>query len=124
MSTHTFVDCQGLAGHWTLGTVQAGFELVGRVSLGAFGDQVLDSNRHLVGDNWQQYPGNGVDEWEALEAAYLCGTPPCSGFSLLNNSAAQARKAGKEVPASARGADSAINSCMWELIRYAGKCYG
>ena len=122
-----YVDCQGLAGAWTLGTIQTGgFELVHRASLkGGFGDKVVDANRKLLGGGWEQDLGGNHDEWEPVDGvAYLNGTPPCSGFSLLNVSAATARKAGKETPETARGVDSAINSCMKELVRYAARCYG
>ncbi len=114
MSSIPFVDCQGLAGAWSLGIVQAGFELQHRASLGAFGDEVIGGNRHLVGDNWTQDEGNSYLDWEPKKAGLVAGTPPCSGFSLLN----------KSKKANARGADSAINSCMWELVRYAAKCRG
>lgn len=108
------IDCQGLAGAWTLGTVQAGFELVHRTSLpGGFGDAAIDHNRHLVGDGWEQETGP-QDEWTPQEADYLCGTPPCSGFSLLNISKGS----------NARGVDSTINNCMKELIGYAARCTG
>lgn len=110
----THIDCQGLAGAWTLGTAQAGFDLVHRVSLGAFGDEVIESNRSLVPGNWEQDTGSGIGEWEPAQAAYLTGTPPCSGFSLLNNS----KKGNK------RGPESSINDCMKELIAYAGQCKG
>jgi len=106
----THVDCQGLAGAWTLGTAQAGFSLVHRASLGAFGDTIIESNRSLVPGPWEQDPGAGLSEWEPAQAAYLTGTPPCSGFSLLNNS----KKGNK------RGPESSINDCMKELIGYAG----
>lgn len=108
------VDCQGLVGAWTLGAVQAGFSLTHRASLGGFGDHIVDANRHLLGNGWRQDPGNGSGEWEPVEAALVAGTPPCSGFSLLNRSKKE----------NARGPDSAINSCMRELVQYAGRCTG
>jgi len=121
-----YVDCQGLAGAWTLGTVQTGgFDLIHRASLkGGFGDAVIGTNRHLVGADWEQDEGGASAEWTPVTAAYLNGTPPCSGFSLLNVTAAAARKNGKAAPDTARGVDSAINECMRELIRYASKCTG
>jgi site-specific DNA-cytosine methylase len=110
-----FVDVQGLAGAWTLGTVQAGFELVARRSLpGGFGDDSVSNNRHLVGHDWEQQTGI-QDEWEAVNGVpYACGTPPCSGFSLLNTSKGK----------NARGSGSVINSCMRDLIRFSGRCTG
>lgn len=114
--SHPFVDVQGLAGAWTLGTVQAGFELKHRVSLpGGFGDPAIDANRHLVGDGWAQETGDPVEAWTPQEGvAYICGTPPCSGFSLLNSAKGS----------NARGPESSINNCMKELVTYAGKCTG
>lgn len=109
-----FIDCQGLAGHWTAATCAAGFELVHRASLGAFGDAVIESNRHLVPGPWEQDTANGAYEWEPAQAGYLIGTPPCSGFSLLNNSKNNNK----------RGPESNINDCMWELVRYASRCTG
>jgi site-specific DNA-cytosine methylase len=111
-----FLDCQGLAGAWTLGTVLTGrFELQGRTSLpGGFGDSAVDANRHLLGDGWEQQTGDSFD-WEPVDgAAYLCGTPPCSGFSLMNASKGS----------NARGPDSPINSCMRDLIGYASRVKG
>lgn len=110
-----FVDVQGLAGAWTLGTVQAGFDLKHRVSLpGGFGDIVMEANKHLVGDGWQQEVGLAEDCTPQEGVAYACGTPPCSGFSLLNTSKGK----------NARGSGSAINHCMRELILYASSCTG
>lgn len=113
--TFPAVDCQGLAGAWTLGTIQTGrFHLVGRKSLpGGFGDAAIDNNRHLVGDGWEQQVGN-QPEWEPHTAAYVHGTPPCSGFSLMNASKG----------ANKRGPDSPINSCMRDLAIYGARCIG
>lgn len=121
-----YIDCQGLGGAWTLGTVQTGgFELIHRASLkGGFGDKAVEHNRHLLPGPWEQDEGEDEYSWEPRTAAYLNGTPPCSGFSLLNVTAAAARKQGKEGPATARGVDSAINDCMKSLVRYAGRCGG
>jgi site-specific DNA-cytosine methylase len=127
MERFPYVDCIGLAGAWSLGTVQTGgFELVHRASLkGGFGDASVDRNRHLLGKDWEQDEGGDSSEWSPVDGvAYLNGTPPCSGFSLLNNTAAAARKAGKTEPITKRGIDSAINECMRELVRYAGKSVG
>lgn len=110
-----FVDVQGLAGAWTLGTVQAGFDLRHRVSLpGGFGDVAMEFNRHLVGDGWQQEVGTADECTPQNGVAYACGTPPCSGFSLLNTSKGK----------NARGSGSDINHCMKELILYAASCTG
>lgn len=114
--TYRFVDCQGLAGAWTVGTARTGrFELVGRTSLpGGFGDDAIGINRHLVGDGWEQQVGDQAT-WEPYDGVhYLCGTPPCSGFSMMNISKGS----------NARGPDSPINSCMKDLVRYASRCTG
>lgn len=130
---YRFVDCQGLAGAWTLGTVQTGrFELVHRCSEpGGFGDAVIDLNWQLLTPESdgvrrprdyefpRERPPFAWEEgdawlWEAQEADYVCGTPPCSGFSPLNSS--------KGV--NHRGPDSPINSCMRDLVSYAARCRG
>jgi site-specific DNA-cytosine methylase len=108
--TLTAVDCQGFAGGFTLGTVQAGFELVAkREHLGGFGVAACEANRHLLGDGWQAQLAQGAD-WEPVPGVDLVfGNPPCSGFSVGSN---------REF----RGADSPINHCMWDLVRYAARC--
>lgn len=116
-----FVDCEGLAGAWTLGTVQTGeFELVARKSLSpspekaGFGDDAIDANRHLVGYDWEQETGT-LDDWTPAQGVgYVCGTPPCSGFSVLNTSKGS----------NTRGVDSKINSCMADLVGFAAKSTG
>ena len=115
MSDLKFIDCQGLAGAQTLATAKEGFELVHRASLGAFGDKLVASNRQHLPGAWQQDDANSWDEWEPAEADYLIGTPPCSGFSVLNTTGGAANK---------RGASSAINDCMRQLVLYAGRCKG
>jgi site-specific DNA-cytosine methylase len=116
-----FVDCQGLAGAWTLGTVQTGeFELVARKSLApspekaGFGDDAIHANRHLVGADWEQETGTEEDWTPASKVGYVCGTPPCSGFSVLNTSKGS----------NTRGVDSKINSCMADLIRFSSRSTG
>ena len=110
-----FVDCQGLAGAWTLGTVQAGFELVARRSLpGGFGDQSLEANRSLLNGEWGTEVGTSTEWTPSHGVGMVCGTPPCSGFSLLNTSKGK----------NARGSGSAINTCMRELIEHAAACTG
>lgn len=113
--SYPFVDCQGLAGAWTLGTVQTGrFKLVHRATLpGGFGDAAATNNRHLLGDGWEVQEGDSA-EWEPVTAAYVCGTPPCSGFSLMNASKGK----------NSRGPDSPINNCMRDLATYGGRCRG
>ena len=116
MSRIPFVDCQGLAGAWTLGTQLTGqFELVDRKSLpGGFGDDAMRENAKFFPGNWDIQVGE-QESWEPVHGiGYLCGTPPCSGFSLLNSS----KNANK------RGPDAAINSCMKDLVTYASKCTG
>lgn len=103
------IDCEGFAGGFTLGTVQAGFRLVGKRELpGGFGVQSCEVNRHLLGDDWVSEIG--PDEgWTAYDVAYVFGNPPCSGFSLLSSQ-------------DFRGIDSPINSCMWSLTHFAARC--
>lgn len=115
MTKTRFIDCQGLAGAQTLAASLEGFELVHRASLGRFGDHLTDANRALLPGPWRQDEANGWDEWEAAEADFLIGTPPCSGFSVLNTTGGEANR---------RGPDSAINDCMRQLVMYASRCTG
>lgn len=106
------VDCQGLAGAFTLGTKQAGFDIVAVKSLpGGFGVANLEANRHLLGDGWDAQVGDW-NEWDPHDVAYVFGNPPCSGFSLLNRS---------RDTENARGPDSKINQCMWAFARYVAR---
>jgi site-specific DNA-cytosine methylase len=99
---------QGFAGGFTLGMVQAGFELVGKKEMpGAFGVANCEANRELLGDNWRSQVGPW-EEWEPIDAPVIAGNPPCSGFSLLS---------GKDF----RGIESKINSCMWAQVGYSAK---
>lgn len=102
--TYKAVDCQGFAGGFTLGMVQAGFDLVGKKEMtGGFGVPNCVANRHLLGEKWEPEvcePG----EWTPIEAEVVFGNPPCSGFSLMSH---------KDF----RGVDSTINECMWAFMR-------
>lgn len=107
---YTAVDCQGFAGGFTLGVVQAGFKLVGKREMkGGFGVANCEANRHLLGSDWQ---AEAVDpaEWSVPVGAadLVFGNPPCSGFSVLSSK-------------NFRGMDSKINSCMWAFAEYAAK---
>lgn len=104
------VDCQGFAGGFTLGTVQAGLTLVAKREMqGGFGVANCEANRHLLGYDWTS---ESVDPltWSAPPggAEVVFGNPPCSGFSGLSS---------KEF----RGMNSPINECMWAFVEYAAK---
>jgi site-specific DNA-cytosine methylase len=108
--TYTAIDCQGFAGGFTLGVVQAGFKLVGkREKKGGFGAKNCEVNRHLLGDGWQTEACDPV-EWSVPNggASLVFGNPPCSGFSVLSDERF-------------RGPDSTINQCMWDFVEYAGR---
>jgi len=100
------VDCQGFAGGFTLGMVQAGFTLVGKREMrGGFGVANCEANRHLLGNAWRS-EATEPEAWSRADAEVVFGNPPCSGFSVMS-----AREF--------RGADSKINHCMWALVDYA-----
>ncbi|MGH9200354.1 MAG: DNA cytosine methyltransferase, partial [Vicinamibacterales bacterium] len=106
------IDCQGLAGSFTLGCVVAGFELVGvRALPGGFGVDNLETNRDVLGNGWEVQIGP-EEEWEPARVELVAGNPPCSGFSGLNTSKG----------AMTRGPDSKINDCMWSFAKYAARC--
>ena len=111
------VDCQGLAGGFTMGTVQAGFDIVAKLELDNFGTDNTERNAHLLGT----FPHIlGEENWPEYDVPYVFGNPPCSGFSLMNTAAAIAAKRGTKATR-ARGADSPINDCMWSLAHYVAR---
>jgi site-specific DNA-cytosine methylase len=102
------VDCLGFAGGFTLGTVRAGFELVGKRELpGGFGMPNCEGNRHLLGHNWVGQ-ASAPEDWEPVDAQLVFGNPPCSGFSVMT---AQAH----------RGMDAKVNHCMHAFAGYASR---
>lgn len=109
--TYTAVDCQGFAGGFTLGVVQAGFELIAKREMRqGFGVRNCTANRHLLGDSWDVETVDPAS-WTvpAVTPNLVFGNPPCSGFSVLSTK-------------SFRGADSKINHCMWAFVEYAARC--
>lgn len=111
MSGPRAVDVHGFGGGFTLGTVEAGWDLVAKVSRDkGFGVLNTMANRHKLPGNWESILAK-PDEWDQLEvfpAELVFGNPPCSGFSTLSSKAF-------------RGMDSSINDYMWEVIDYAGR---
>jgi site-specific DNA-cytosine methylase len=102
------VDCQGFAGGFTLGMVQAGFTLVGKREMkGGFGVANCEVNRHLLGRRWVS-ESTDHEQWSPVDADVVFGNPPCSGFSVMS---------AKDF----RGADSKINHCMWAFADYASR---
>lgn len=109
MHVYRAIDTLGFAGGFTLGTVQAGFELVGKRELpGGFGVDNCEANRHLLGPRWTTEVGS-PEGWSAQPVDYVFGNPPCSGFSLMT-------------VASSRGMDAKVNECMWSFVGYAARC--
>lgn len=109
MTTLQAIDCQGFAGGFTLGTVQAGWQLVGkREHPAGFGVVACENNRHLLGYDWKAEASDPVD-WTPYDVPYVFGNPPCSGFSLMSHR-------------DFRGPDSPINSCMWDFTTFAARC--
>lgn len=101
------IDVMSFAGGFTLGMVQAGFELVGKRELkGGFGVPSCEANRHLLGTNWQSEVG-GAETWTvpAGGADVVFGNPPCSGWSVMS---------AKHF----RGADSPALQCTWDFANY------
>lgn len=106
--TYRAVDCQAFAGGFTLGMVQAGFDLVGKKEMiGGFGVPNCMANRHLLGDRWEPDVADPGD-WEPIPADVVFGNPPCSGFSLLSSK-------------NFRGMNSPANACMWAFANFTAK---
>ena len=99
----------GFAGGFTLGVVQAGFELVGKRELpGGFGVPNCEANRHLLGNAWQAEAVES-ERWSVpRDVDFVFGNPPCSGFSVMSAK-------------SFRGANSKVNACMWAFADYVGR---
>jgi site-specific DNA-cytosine methylase len=94
----------GFAGGFTLGAVQAGFELQAKWELPpkpGFGSTNCLANRHLLGHKWEVEISAG--DWEPFYADAVFGNPPCSGWSLLSR---------KDF----RGRGSPVEGCMWKFI--------
>lgn len=108
--TYTAVDCQGFAGGFTLGVVQAGFTLTAKREMrGGFGVRNCTANRHLLGDSWDVQSCSPAD-WTVPSVIpdLVFGNPPCSGFSQLSVK-------------SFRGVNSRVNECMWAFIEYVAR---
>lgn len=102
------VDVHGFGGGFTLGTVQAGFELTSKYSRHAgFGVFNTLGNRQLLGENWDSIASE-PDRWEVSKTDFVFGNPPCAAFSTLSRS-------------DFRGKDNGINDYMWELVDYAAR---
>lgn len=108
------IDCQGFAGAFTLGTAEAGFNVIAKVEhAGGFGVESVVANTSLLG-GLDVHLGARV-EWPRYDDVdYLFGNPPCSGFSLMNTSQLTSKN-----PRNFRGVRSPINDCMWDLVTYA-----
>ena len=101
------VDVHGFGGGFTLGAVQAGFELVAKFSRSlGFGVYNCLANRDLLGEKWESIATDPSGWYPIDDVQLVFGNPPCSGFSTLS-------------PKHFRGQDSSINECMWEVVRYA-----
>ncbi len=127
--SHRFVDVHCFAGGFTVGAVQAGFELVAkRENEGGFGVPACESNRHILGDSWVA-EARAPHAWTPVEADAVFANPPCSGFSVRSvhvppKGMDRKAHAVSEWTNSFRGADSAINSCMHDVVEYGAKCPG
>jgi len=107
----TAVDVHGFGGGFTLGAVDAGWDLQACVTREVgFGVLVKLANRSKLGDSWESITAkpNEWDQLDVFKADMVMGNPPCSGFSTLSSRAF-------------RGDDSVANDFMWELINYAGR---
>ena len=103
------VDVHGFGGGFTLGAVQAGWDLVGKKSREVgFGVLNCLANRDLLGSDWESQ-ADVPAMWTLEDDVQLVfGNPPCSGFSTLS-------------PKHFRGQDSAVNDYMWEFVGYAAR---
>lgn len=121
------IDVYCFAGGFTVGVVQAGFELVAkREGESAFGAAAATSNRHILGEKWQ-LEASEARFWTPASAEALFANPPCSGFSVRSVHVPVKGTDKKNTPVSEwtngfRGINSSINSCMHDIVEYAAKC--
>lgn len=104
------VDCLGFAGGFTLGMVQAGFQLLGKREMkGGFGVPSCEVNRHLLSGDWRAEIGDSTT-WTIPDAqpAVVFGNPPCSGWSVM-------------APKKFRGGGSPALDCTWNFVRYVAR---
>lgn len=104
------VDVMSFAGGFTLGMVNAGFELIAKRELkGGFGVPNCEANRHLLGNNWQSEIGDG-NSWTVPsgQVDVVFGNPPCSGWSVMSSG-------------HFRGANSPALSCTWAFAEYVAR---
>lgn len=108
--TYTFTDCIGFGGAFALGMTQAGFELRAKREIMNFGVQTCESNRHILGWNWdsQVVKMSKRPDWDLEKTDVVTGNPPCSGFSTMTS---------KHL----RGMDASINDCMWAFASYVAR---
>lgn len=120
--TLTAIDCQSFAGSFSLGVIQAGFELIAKREMpAAFGAAAMEANRHLLGDNWE-LQASDPDQWKPLPTDLVFGNPPCSGFSLRSSNVRRLNADGDLVRVQYIGVDAALNQCMRDLVAFAAKC--
>lgn len=118
----TAIDVQSFAGGFSLGVVQAGFNLIAKREYpGGFGSQAMLANRHLLGYDWNLQAADPID-WTPTPADLVFGNPPCSGFSNRSVSIRGKQDDGSIGKIQFRGIESNANACMWALIRYAAEC--
>lgn len=121
------IDCLTFAGGFTVGAVQAGFEVVAkREGPTGFGAAAALDNRHILGEGWELEACEAKD-WTSVNAELLIGNPPCSGWSPRSIHVPAKGIDRKTTPVSEwtnsfRGANSAANSCMHDLVEYAARC--
>lgn len=82
MSSPTFVDCNGLAGFMSLGFVRSGMDMITRTGTLNFGNPVAEVNRKHLGDKWEAFFSDDIEDWPTPKADVVLGCPPCSGWSL------------------------------------------
>jgi len=122
-----FIDCHGFAGGVSVGATQASLKLVAkREGVSAFGIAALESNRHILGNDWKAEAVHAKD-WTPVSAEVLMSSPPCSGFSVRSVHVPPKGINKKTTPVSEwtnsfRGVDSAINSCMHDIIEFGARC--
>lgn len=108
MSQPTFIDCNGLAGFMSLAFTQAGMTMTSRTGSLNFGNPLVETNRHYLGNQWGTYFSDEPDEWPVSKTDVVVGCPPCSGWSVWSG------------PTN-RGPDSKAHEHTRAFMKYAGR---
>ncbi len=112
----TAVAVQDYAGAFSCAARQEGYDIIGKFEQADnFGMAAWMHNSDWLANPNVFYDAGNADTWAVQTAEVIFGNPPCSGFSNLT-------KGAKWQEAGLHGTEAKQNQCMWDHVRYGGKC--